>query len=259
MDKVEPAADLTAVWQGEDASYFTFNGGKVYCFAAEAGASSLVTWLWSVAEDACWDDNVCMGLLSEQESQFIERLANEKSRTSYIRNHAMLRATLAKLLDSNTGKLVIDVSEFGKPYLKAHPQLQFNLSHSGQFGALVAGERVRLGIDIEVSTSDFRFARLAQRLFPAETEQLGGVAKASDDELRFTRAWTAKEAYIKALGTGLTKPLSSFQLELDQCGHAQRVLSCKDHQSSVGTCEFLTLPQSLYQGVVGTIAVIRDS
>jgi len=101
----------------------------------------------------------------------------------------------------------------GKPYLVGRPDLQFSLSHCGMW-AVCALADYPVGVDAELPRCS---AALAQRHFHPEETLF------ADDPDNLCRIWTAKEAFLKALGVGLTIPLNSFlvrvrptQLQLQQ-------------------------------------------
>ena len=94
---------------------------------------------------------------------------------------------------------IFEKNEWGKPMLKDTP-LHFSLSHSGYF-AICAVSDTPVGVDIERPRNMDKIARL----FPE--------ARTRDDLLRL---WTAKEAYLKLLGRGLTVPLDSVSVQLGE-------------------------------------------
>lgn len=96
----------------------------------------------------------------------------------------------------------------GKPFLPDHPDLQFSLSHSGPWAVCAVADHP-VGVDVEGLRCS---AELARRYFHREEAVL---AEEADSRCRI---WTAKEAFVKALGTGLTIPLDSFLVELTQDG-----------------------------------------
>lgn len=95
----------------------------------------------------------------------------------------------------------------GKPYLPQYPGIQFNLSHSGPWGACALSE-TPVGVDLEL-VRPLR-QNVAGRFF-TPTEQTF-LARQPDPEQAFFRLWTRKESFIKALGKGLTMPLNSFSV-----------------------------------------------
>ena len=91
----------------------------------------------------------------------------------------------------------------GKPYL-AQGGIFFNLSHSGDYAALVLSDE-EAGIDIE-KLEPPKIA-VAKRFF--SKPEYDWLAR---HPMNFYDLWVLKESYVKALGTGLATPLSSFSI-----------------------------------------------
>lgn len=104
------------------------------------------------------------------------------------------------------------VTEHGKPFFPALPGFCFNLSHSGE-RVLCAVSPSPVGCDIELSRRvDLAIAR---RFFhPDERAWLLSLPEA-EREAAFFRLWTCKESFVKALGLGLSLPLDSFAVSLE--------------------------------------------
>lgn len=98
-------------------------------------------------------------------------------------------------------------NRYGKPETAG---VHFNVSHSGNL-ALIAISRTRVvGIDIERVNRAFAHEKIPERFFaPTEVRALRALPEADQLKAFFT-IWTRKEAYIKALGEGLSHPLASF-------------------------------------------------
>ena len=108
-----------------------------------------------------------------------------------------------------SGAYRVAAGPHGKPFLPEVPDLHFSLSHSGRWAA-IAWDCCPVGLDVE-TIAPRRAEVLARRFAPAEQTYL--LAAPEPDRLqRFYQLWTAKEAYVKYLGTGLTRPLSSFSV-----------------------------------------------
>lgn len=104
---------------------------------------------------------------------------------------------------------ILEKTELGKPYLPAHPEVHFNLSHSGHW-AVCAISSDPVGVDVERPRCTMEIAR---RFF--QPEELDSLELVPD---QLNRLWTAKEAFVKALGGGLTIPLNSFSVFLQEQG-----------------------------------------
>ena len=90
----------------------------------------------------------------------------------------------------------------GKPY--AEGKACFNISHSGSFAAVAVSDS-EVGIDIE-RIRDVNLG-IAKKFSREEREY---ILSAENPQKAFFEIWTAKEAYLKKYGTGLTVPLDSF-------------------------------------------------
>lgn len=123
---------------------------------------------------------------------------------------------------------LVGVGPYGKPQLAGPGAPQFNLSHAGRW-IVCALARGPVGIDVEqLRPIDLR---LAERYFHRD-EYAALLASAPGERLaRFFRLWTAKEAYVKALGLGLQRELSSFAVLADRAGrlHLQDPLQGAQH------------------------------
>ena len=100
---------------------------------------------------------------------------------------------------------------WGKPFFPSLPGLQFNLSHSGET-VLCALSSAPVGCDVQTIAP--ARPELAARFFhPAEREWLASLPEAAADE-GFARLWTLKESYLKLTAHGLSRPLSSFAVDM---------------------------------------------
>ena len=127
--------------------------------------------------------------------------------------HALLRQALKEYgIDYVNGETPLVFSEHGKPSLAEHPEVHFNISHADGIAAAVVSEN-ECGIDCErVRAYD---PRVMKRVC-TEAEQ-AAISSAPEDERDplFFRLWTLKEAYVKALGKGLSFPMreAAFMFE----------------------------------------------
>lgn len=104
--------------------------------------------------------------------------------------------------------LVYACGKFEKPYLEEHPDIFFNLSHSGEYAVCVIQRNKAAGIDIEkTAVLDDSIARQC-----FTEEEYACILRSKDPEKTFFRIWVLKEAYTKALGLGLNKPLRDFSI-----------------------------------------------
>ena len=96
----------------------------------------------------------------------------------------------------------LDFGEMGKPVLRDHPQLHFNLSHCSGLAVCLLSD-TECGVDCE-SIRRCK-SRIVERVCNAQ--EIAALESASDADFLFTRLWTLKEAYVKAIGVGISYPL----------------------------------------------------
>jgi 4'-phosphopantetheinyl transferase len=141
-------------------------------------------------------------LLDENEKIRAKLFKYEYLRERYIRIHVKIREILMQYTQINP---VILKSNYGKPYLKDFPALEFNLSHSESKAIFAITANEPIGVDIEYKNNNIDFRDLAKSYFsPAEIKSLE-FAKNFHEE--FLKLWTRKEAYLKMKGIGLSECL----------------------------------------------------
>lgn len=156
-------------------------------------------------------------LLSDGELQRLAGYRSPIAAQEFLIGRALLRTTLARLLDCEPAALRFDRGDDGKPFLTAPAAnaLHFNLSHCSQWVGLIVGSAGAVGIDIEVHARRNNIAGIAQRFYSAAENALLQRAPAAQWSEYFFAIWTAKEAHAKARGCGLAKILSCSSIEPD--------------------------------------------
>lgn len=155
-------------------------------------------------------------LLDERERARLQRLRVAEKRRQLLAAQADLRRVLGRYRERPPEQIRFAYGPHGKPWLPEDPDLGFNLSHSAQLAVVAVGRGLEIGVDLEHVARERAFLRLARRYFDAaEHAWLEGrpeATRAAD----FYRIWTLKEAYLKAIGTGLTVPPASFRIDLER-------------------------------------------
>jgi 4'-phosphopantetheinyl transferase len=155
--------------------------------------------------------------LSPDERARAARFRFPEHRERFITAHGALRDILSRYLDLPPAELAFTIEPHGKPALAdpAHAWLQFNLSHSGDL-ALIAVARDRpVGVDVEQMIPPDNFPRLVEQFFSANENAAFRALPESKRAAAFFAGWTRKEAYVKALGTGVSLPLDHFDVTMD--------------------------------------------
>ncbi len=122
-----------------------------------------------------------------------------------------LRMLLAARLSCDPASLSFAEGEYGKPHLPEVPDLDFSLSHAGNLALLGISDAGPVGVDLEPRSREDTLEECAQSICsPDENPPAGGLLK----------IWCAKEAYLKALGRGLSLPPHTITLEWNPDGQA---------------------------------------
>lgn len=153
--------------------------------------------------------------LAADENERAARFIFDRDRNRYIVGRGFMRLRLGAYLDLDPGKIQLTSNAHGKPELAGQTSgLRFNLSHSGGQAVLAVSPDFELGVDIE----QYRNIPedLAQRYFAAGENAALANLPPSERKAAFFRCWTRKEAFVKAVGSGMSLPLKSFEVSLDK-------------------------------------------
>jgi 4'-phosphopantetheinyl transferase len=163
-------------------------------------------------------------VLSVQETERYERFHYDKDRHNYLVSHALLRHALSKYADVSASQWQFTCNAHGKPELSQYAtppdatlvksdKLRFNLTHTEGLCACVMAIGGACGIDAENVRRKNSLKAVAQRMFAEE--EMAVLDESSDDCHRFYDFWTLREAYVKALGTGLAGSSKDYYFSLN--------------------------------------------
>lgn len=149
-------------------------------------------------------------VLTTEELAIAERFKYPELKQRYIINHGILRQLLAQYVDELAADIAIEKAQYGKPFLAAHPELSFNMSHTGNILAIAISSQCQLGIDVEHYKTRNTWSGMVKKCFAAEEADYWHSLNATQQARAFYQFWVKKEAFVKAVGQGIT-------LGLDQC------------------------------------------
>lgn len=151
-------------------------------------------------------------LLSHEERQRAAAFRFPRDRARFVYAHGLLRMLAGRLLNAPPGRLAFHRKGNGKPFLAPpHERLFFSLSHARDLVACAFSLRCPVGADVECQRCGWEFLPLVRTLFhEREAHAIASAPSASAARKTFFDVWTRKEAFLKATGEGLSRPLDSF-------------------------------------------------
>ncbi len=161
--------------------------------------------------------------LSDDEWQRANRFHLERNRRRFIAGRGTLREILATLVDIDPATLVFAYGEFGKPHIAAPAlahSLHFNLAHAESI-AVYATAKHALGVDLERVRAMEEAEQIASRYFSPREKRCLLTLPADQRREAFFNCWTYKEAYLKAIGSGLDDCLDQIEVTLAPDGAAE--------------------------------------
>jgi 4'-phosphopantetheinyl transferase len=161
--------------------------------------------------------------LSDDERSRAARFHFDRDRRRFVVARAELRMLLAEQIGIAAREIRFAYAAHGKPSLAPEMKgdLEFNISHSHELAMIAMARRRRVGVDVEHLRKLDDMQGIARRFFsPAEQQAMFEYSPREQPEA-FFRCWTRKEAYIKALGDGISRGLDTFDVSLD---HPPRLL-----------------------------------
>jgi len=162
--------------------------------------------------------------------------------------HAALRMILSRCLDAEPAQVQFAFGSRGKPYL-AGPfkdgEVQFNMSHSQDLALIALTRNRETGVDLEQIRPVPDIEQIVERYF-SPRERGVFFSLPPDQKLEaFFNGWTRKEAFVKALGEGLARPLDEFDVTL-RPGEPARLIGIRN------------APQEAFQWSLQALAPGRD-
>jgi 4'-phosphopantetheinyl transferase len=174
--------------------------------------------LWSVPLDKCPSPMSDMRqTLAPDERERADRYRRDDVRRRFVVARGSLRSLLSKYVHMPPDRILFDYNASGKPRLRHSPvtDFQFNLAHSGELAVIAITLGCEVGVDVEQLREVPHWHEIAERYFhPSELAALENLPAAAQLP-SFLQCWTGKEAVLKAIGAGVTRPLDFY------VGHVQ--------------------------------------
>lgn len=197
--------------------------------------------------------DVCLDILAPDELDRTQRFHFDHDRRRYAVGRGIVRRLVAGYLGlSDPRSVSIVYGPYGRPELSPeHGALRFNLAHTGGFALLAFARDVEIGVDVERVQALPDLHSVMRSCFAArERDIIAGLTSADQQHAAFFRCWTRKEAVLKALGSGLARPLDSFVIAIDE--DASGVISMAGEPNAASDWQLRHLTPA--EGFVGAAA-----
>ena len=187
--------------------------------------------------------------LSESEQIRAERFYFEQDRQRFTIGRGLLRTILACYLDIEPSRVQFCYGSKGKPALAPNcgkGEIHFNLSHSQGLALYAVTSKREIGVDIEHIRPIPEAEQIVKRFFSVRENAVFLALPPSQKQEAFFNCWTRKEAYLKAIGDGLARPLDQIEVTLTP-GEVAKLLSIADEPRAAASWSLQQLtPASSY-------------
>lgn len=170
-------------------------------------------------------------MLSEEERARAGRFYFPHLSRRFIAAHSALRILAGMLAGLPPADVEFGYAQHGKPFLPGSP-LRFNLSHAHELALIAFAHHREVGVDVEKRRHLPDGEAIARRFFSRAEVAAFLDTPAADRSTAFFNGWTRKEAYIKAIGDGLSYPLNQFEVTLKP-GRPARLLAVHTNPDEV--------------------------
>ena len=153
-------------------------------------------------------------LLAQEEKERAKGYHFTKDRERFIFARGHLRILLGRYLGIAPAEVKFLFNEYKKPSVQAidrNRAIQFNVAHSADLSLVGVTFRQEIGVDVEYVNPDFSFDEILRQFFSGQEAARINAQPEVQRRETFYRLWTLKEAYLKALGIGLSQSLSLTQ------------------------------------------------
>lgn len=213
-------------------------------------------WVWSLHAERAGPLLQRESILSSDEIERANRFYFEDDRRRFIACRVGLRFLLGNVLSHDPAAIEFSYGQHGKPSLVgslAASPLRFNVSNSGELAVAALTTGGEIGIDVEFCRDCDTAEPIARRHFTESEANHIARSNGNEKQSRFFQLWTAKEAVVKLLGSGLSFSLDRFETP-DAAGNNGNVALPKE--AEIGEC-WLT-PIELATGYAACVATSRQ-
>jgi 4'-phosphopantetheinyl transferase len=142
-----------------------------------------------------------LALLNQDELKRLHRYRIPTKQDQFLCSRGLLKYVLSSYIASKPSEIILSIQSAGKPYLPDQA-INFNLSHSGNLLVMGFGLYENIGLDIQEEYPISNLEIVLERYFNPEEQAYLSSLDPVIQQSEFFSIWSAKEAYLKALGEG---------------------------------------------------------
>jgi 4'-phosphopantetheinyl transferase len=212
-------------------------------------AGNVIIWIAHVSQsqDSLTFLEPC---LDDRDRERAARFRFSEDRARFVLGRGLLRKCLGHYLQQTPETIELATTDRGRPFFPQDETVQFSISHTHDLVAIALTTGARVGIDLEFMQPPLDLPELAKRIFSEEDLQTFQALPGHEAPAAFFRAWTRKEAYLKARGEGITEGLRQISVSMGP----EKTSFVKDtrDESAAATWRLLALP--VPAGYMGSLA-----
>jgi 4'-phosphopantetheinyl transferase len=203
-------------------------------------------WLFSI-DPKDYRENEFLSILSPEEQAKSKKFHFSVDQKKYVISHGIMRKIIASYIPCHPKEIQYRHNAYGKPELHMPScDIHFNLSHSEKLGALAIATRP-IGTDIEHLKPLEDYISLTKHFLSEKESNYFEQLTFANQHQAFYRAWTKKEAYIKAIGMGLSYPVEQITICLDE--HPQ-ILEDRVNPDNAANLSIVSFEHEDYMGAI---------
>ncbi len=183
----------------------------------DLGYNDIHIWCAALDQPQCLMQSL-VNTLSVDEKKRADRFRFEHDRRRFIAGRGVLRLLLAQYLSVEPDRIRFYYHPYGKPFIAEclnEKGVHFNLSHSEGYALFGFTCRRKIGVDIEYIQVISEMEEIANRFFSFQEKRVLKGLPDQEKNAVFYNFWTRKEAFAKAVGTGLGQAFD--QIDVSQC------------------------------------------
>jgi 4'-phosphopantetheinyl transferase len=169
--------------------------------------------------------------LSDAERQRANDIRHPRVSEHFAAGRLLARHALSQYADVEPHDWLFEATPDGRPEI-ASPQtespLRFNLSHTDSLVVCVVTDGADCGVDLEGLDRRIDMMGIAAHSFDPEEVKTLEDLETGDLSRRFFALWTLKEAYLKAVGSGIRLRLDAVRFAAHQNGTIEHWISGAD-------------------------------